>query len=145
MPKDTPSPEHERRLLRHLRPADDGCIEFTGKRQQDGYGQITVNGRSIVAHRVAYEFYVGPIPDGLVLDHLCRNPGCVNPAHLEPVTQRVNLLRGIGVNAINAAKTHCIHGHEFTPENTYAAPSRPQRRDCRVCRARRRAAWLTRR
>lgn len=85
------------------------------------------------AHRVAYELLIGPIAAGLELDHLCRTHACVNPAHLEPVTGQVNLLRGVGFPATNAAKTHCPQGHEYTAENTYW--SKKGQRGCRACTA----------
>lgn len=92
-----------------------GC--WVWKAATDGtrrYGSIYRNGRLLRAHRVSYEFEHGPVPDGMVLDHLCRTTLCVNPAHLELVTQRENILRGIGFAAVNAAKTHCPHGHEYS-------------------------------
>jgi hypothetical protein len=111
-----------------------------------GYGNFWLNGTTISSHRASYLLHKGPIPDGLVLDHLCSNPICVNPAHLEPVTQRVNLLRGRTFQAGNASKTHCVNGHEFTPENTYYAPSRPTSRACKACQSERtRQRWLNRR
>jgi hypothetical protein len=110
------------------------CWVWTGGFQSAGYGRFCLNGRDRLVHRFAYEALVAPIPAGLVIDHLCRNRACVNPAHLEPVTNRVNLLRGIGAPALNAAKTHCDHGHEFSPENTYREPKRPGYRFCRRCR-----------
>ena len=82
-----------------------------------------------MAHRVAYELTNGPIPDGLELDHLCRVRHCVNPSHIEAVTHRENTLRGTGPIPHRARQSHCKHGHEFTPENTYRLPN-----GCRHCR-----------
>lgn len=111
----------------------DGHWMWTGTTDPNGYGFISVEGKMLRAHRVAYETFTGTeIPDGFHIDHLCRTPGCVNPVHLEPVTPRVNILRGISFSAVNAAKTHCKHGHEFSEENTYIAPGSGQRR-CRIC------------
>lgn len=100
------------------------CIEWTGPRIPGGYGMT--GGRP--AHRVAYEAARGPIPDGLVLDHLCRNRGCVNPSHLEPVTHRTNILRGVSPSARNARRTLCDEGHPLVPN-----PTRPGRRWCATC------------
>jgi len=86
-----------------------------------------------MVHRIAYEFALGPIPDGLTLDHLCRNTICCNPAHLEPVTLRVNTLRGTSPIADNARKTHCKNGHPFDEANTYNPPKQPTHRHCRIC------------
>lgn len=72
-----------------------------------------------MAHRVAYNLLFGPDPDGLEPDHLCRNPGCVNPSHLEWVDHKENVLRGESPFALRARQTHCVNGHEFTPENTF--------------------------
>lgn len=110
----------------------DGCWEWTGSCFiPQGYGRFWMGGTKYVrAHRFAYELLVGPIPDGLVLDHLCRNRKCVRPDHLEPVTQGENVLRGVGLPAVNVAKTHCIHGHEFTEANTYRCGNA---RNCRAC------------
>jgi hypothetical protein len=102
-----------------------GCWTWTACILQNGYGGVRLKGKLMRAHRVVYELLVGKIPDGLQLDHLCRNRKCVNPAHLEPVTQKENMRRGNGACAINARKTHCKSGHEFTKENT--------RRRCRIC------------
>ncbi|MDP9224875.1 MAG: HNH endonuclease [Actinomycetota bacterium] len=84
-----------------------------------------------LAHRVAYELLVGPIPEGLTLDHLCRNTSCVNPQHLEPVTVRENVLRGMGWGAKNKRKTHCHRGHPFDAKNTLRIPGGT--RKCRTC------------
>lgn len=102
------------------------CWLWTGGTSY-GYGLFW----NVPAHRWAYENLVGPIPPGLHIDHLCRNPPCVNPAHLEPVTVRENTLRGVGTSAQNARKTYCIHGHPFSDENTYRPPSGG--RYCRTC------------
>lgn len=112
-----------------------GCWLWLAADNGAGYGMFYVRSsgirRGILAHRLAYELLVGPIPDGLQLDHLCRNTICVNPAHLEPVTPRENCRRGVSPTAINGRKTLCVHGHEFTPENTYVYPN--GRRRCRAC------------
>lgn len=110
-----------------------GCWEWTAGKFPYGYGKISVKHRSIGAHRVYYQLTKGQIEDGLVIDHLCRNPSCINPDHLEPVTQWENNRRGIGISAENLVKTHCKHGHEFTPENTWTFASDPKRRKCRTC------------
>lgn len=112
-----------------------GCWEWTASRTLKGYGMIGAGSPQrglLAAHRVAFEIYVGPIPAGLQLDHLCRVRHCVNPDHLEPVSARENVRRGFGLAAINAAKTHCPQKHEYTADNTYYNPS-TNRRMCRVC------------
>jgi hypothetical protein len=86
------------------------------------------------AHTYAYEWLRGPVPDGLVLDHLCTNPWCVRPSHLEAVTQRENLMRGETIAAVNTQKTHCPRGHPFDEANTYVRPG-GRDRGCRACRA----------
>lgn len=97
----------------------DGCWLWTGARsRRNGYGFFRVSTHapdgSRFAHRVAYELTVGPIPDGLQIDHLCRNTGCVRPDHLEAVEPRTNTLRGTAPAAINAAKQTCLRGHPFS-------------------------------
>jgi len=115
-----------------------GCVEWTGTVARDGYGSAVVgikaNGQAIlrVAHVVVWQMWRGPVPDGLELDHLCRNRRCVNPVHLEPVTPIVNMRRGVSPFALNARKTHCKRGHEFTAESTYLTPD-GRGRQCRVC------------
>lgn len=101
----------------------------------DGYGTLIANGRRYRAHRIAYESEIGKVPEGLVLDHLCRVRHCVNPHHLEPVTIKENVLRGYGRGAIYARRTHCMHGHEFTPENTKVGttPRGATYRRCLAC------------
>ena len=111
------------------------CWIWTGVPNGDGYGNFW-NGESWSrAHRWSYEQMVGPIPEGLVIDHLCRVRNCVNPAHLEPVTQSVNFLRGDGPRAAaarNAMRTRCKHGHPLWGENLYVRPSTGHRY-CRTC------------
>lgn len=106
------------RLIEKVHFAESGCWEWIGKRFPNGYGQITwrFNGqpKCLLAHRLAYTLMVGPIPDGLVLDHLCRVKWCVNPDHLEPVAQRTNVMRGLApfVNGqLRREVTHCKRGH----------------------------------
>lgn len=98
-----------------------------------GYGAFRVGGRQRPAHVVAYELEVGPVPAGLMLDHTCRQTLCVRPSHLEPVTNRENLLRGQTLAAANAAKVDCPRGHAFDDRNTYLDPQ--GRRHCRRCSA----------
>jgi hypothetical protein len=99
--------------------APGGCWEWTGTKFPHGYGKLTLAKRSLYPHRVSYEIHKGRIPKGLHIDHLCRNRGCCNPEHLEAVTCRENIMRSpIAAAAINARKTHCDSGHEFTAENT---------------------------
>lgn len=98
----------------------DGCWEWIGTKRNKGYGSFYIHGTFYVqAHRFCYELLSGPIPAGLTLDHLCRNTSCVNPDHLEPVTNRENTLRGFNPCAMNARKTRCKNGHEFTQENIF--------------------------
>jgi hypothetical protein len=119
------------RLLARRTVTESGCWEWDGTRQPNGYGRVSWKGVSRFTHRVAYEIAKGEIPDGLVIDHLCRNRACFNPDHLEAVTHQINLLRGETVTASRAAVTHCPQGHEYTDKNTYWS-SRNQR-SCRAC------------
>lgn len=130
-----PVPEH--------RPELGPCWQWTASTTAGGYGQIRTGGAAgpmRYAHRVAYEFTVGPIPDGLQIDHLCRNRSCVNPGHLEPVDNRENSLRGQSFAALNARKTHCPKGHEYSQENTVLDTNTGSRK-CRICTRKRDSAY----
>lgn len=129
------------RMLEKIRIMSGPCWVWWGGRTSAGYGQITIKGRPIPAHRFVYEMLVGPIPRGLVLDHICRNTSCLNPDHLEPVTVGENLRRGFGVMAVNAKKTHCIRGHAFTPDNTLVTS---HQRRCITCSRARHAEYRAR-
>lgn len=120
---------------------DGGCWLWTAYTMPNGYGLFGVRrGKMILAHRFAYQVRVGEIPSGLVIDHLCRVRNCVNPTHLEAVTQWENVLRGAG--GPNGRKTHCPNGHEYTEENVYRRPGYPGSRYCRQCRRERsRSSW----
>lgn len=139
----------EKRLVeRSVR--DGGCLRWAGAHVSSGYGQIVVDGQVMRVHRIAYETWIGPIPPGLEVDHVrgrgCRFRDCINPQHLEAVSHQENLRRGSSPVGVNARKTHCIRGHEFTPENT-----RLERRGvrwgrrCRECTRQHRAAYKRRR
>jgi hypothetical protein len=110
-----------------------GCWLWRGAKQHGGYGHIRTGQRNVRAHRFSYEMLVGPIPKGLVIDHLCRVHNCVNPRHLEPVTQAENVRRGATVSsafaAKRAARTHCPNGH---PASDYFRSSDGRYR-CRAC------------
>lgn len=127
----------EQRLLASIDKQPGGCWVWTGHRAgtDDAYGVISVDARRVYVHRAAHELWIGPIPDGYQVDHVaargCRSTLCVNPAHLEAVTPEENIERSSGVAAVNRRKTHCIHGHEFTPENTRV--NTKGHRECRAC------------
>lgn len=110
----------------------DGCWLWLGATTTAGYG-VTNAG---LAHRLTYEYFIGPIPEDRLLDHVCRNPSCVRPDHLDVVTHRENVLRGVGVTAVNALKTECDRGHAFTEANTRIWRGR---RVCRACDAAKKA------
>lgn len=134
----------ERFEAKYVPEPNSGCWLWIGSDDgQCGYGRFTLRGQNASAHRAAYEIFVGPIPDGLTIDHLCRTRACVNPAHLEPVPHIENLRRGdyrkglaLGGQASGArqqARTHCANGHEFTAANTYT--TKEGWRNCRACHA----------
>ena len=121
------------------KPDNGGCWNWLGYRNEKGYGYFYYRGHDIRAHRFSYELASGAIPDGLEIDHLCRNTSCVNPAHLDVVTRSENTLRGLLPSVLRrkyALKTHCQRGHPFDEANTYIMPN--GRRRCRACL---RLAW----
>ncbi len=123
----------ERFWLRVGSPDNNGCRQWLGFINENGYGTITFKGHTEKAHRVAFELSGHKLLDGYDLDHLCRNRGCVNPDHLEVVDRRTNLLRGVGSTARYAQRTYCDNGHEFNEENTYLHPNGA--RYCRICKS----------
>lgn len=139
------SAEKTRAYLRKKSVEANGCWLWLNHLTTAGYGQIQVGLRVYAAHRLAYMAFIGPIPDGLVIDHLCHNADplclggptclhrrCVNPAHLEPVRQQVNATRRLGAAASNLRKTHCPRGHAYTPDNISPIRDTGWRR-CRAC------------
>lgn len=112
-----------------------GCWNWMRSKNQYGYGLTTVNARHVSAHRASYEAFVGPIPKGLFLDHLCRNPACCNPAHLEPVTNQENLIRGV----CKTLQTHCKNGHPLEGDNL--KPTKRGQRQCRICQSAAALRW----
>ncbi|MEU3990139.1 HNH endonuclease signature motif containing protein [Streptomyces platensis] len=142
------------RWQQHLSPQPDGCIHWTGCTEPYGYGAFSQGGKQRPAHRVAYEMFVGPIPDGAHIDHVCHNRDltcqggntcmhrrCVNPEHLEPVTILENLRRSPLVPYGAPPREACPQGHALTEDNTYIHPSDGTRK-CRKCiRDRHRAAY----
>lgn len=115
------------------------CWNWVAYRNADGYGKFGLNGKAVSAHRLSYTIHNGAIPDGLVVDHLCFNKSCVNPLHLEAITQRENMLRGDAVNALNVRKTHCPQGHPYDGDNLII-----NRLGARLCRECQRADGLKR-
>lgn len=116
-----------------------GCWLWTGATLPGGYVQVCWaidgdSGKNHLIHRISYLFHVGSIPEGLVLDHLCRVRHCVNPKHLEPVTTRENILRGVSPIKVNAFKTHCVRGHELVGGNLYFQDTQKTKRGCKICR-----------
>lgn len=102
------------------------------------YGRFSAKGKQWATHRFSYELFVEPIPEGLVIDHVkergCTSTLCVNPSHLEAVTQQINVLRGESLCAQRARQTHCLRGHPFNEENTYYYGYKGRQRSCRACR-----------
>lgn len=115
-----------------------GCWNWTGSKHERGYGHIHRNGTILQAHRVSYEIFKQTIPKNHDLDHLCRNEKCVNPSHLEPVSHRENVLRGISPLAKQAQQTHCKRGHPLSGKNLYVNNGS---RRCQTCHSMHNKNW----
>ena len=120
-------------IVQRLVVRENRCIEWTGKCDRCGYGYVQYNGRSRQVHKVIYEFLHGPVPRGLVLDHIkCDNPKCANDEHVKPITNKENVLRGIGFTAMKARQTECIRGHPLSGDNLYMRLD--GHRACKICK-----------
>ena len=129
------------RIIKRFVVKTESCWLWTGKKDY-GYGRVGMNGVSYRAHRLIYETIKGPIPEGMVIDHLCRNHSCVNPDHLEPVTARENCVRGISPPSENSRKTHCKQGHPLSGENLYEYTYKGKLwRSCKTCRFENSKRW----
>jgi len=130
-----------KRLLSKVDFTDEGCWEWQAGKDGGGYGSVMIRRKRYGVHRLAYLEWVGPIPEGMEIDHLCRNRKCFNPYHLEAVTGRINKLRGIGFVAKHALATHCPKGHPYDETNTYVRKGTGYR-DCKTCLSdRSKARW----
>ncbi len=125
-------PTHEDRFWQRVRPTG-FCWEWLGMLNRTGYGRVNLRGRMKLAHRAAYELLVGPIPEGMQLDHLCRNHGCVNPDHLEPVTGRENFARGFSPSAVTLRSGMCQRGHSMEDAYVSHRTNGKVTRRCREC------------
>ena len=134
------------RFWQYVQARSDGCWHWLSSvRGHVGrkYGAFWYRGKAVAAHRLSFEKLYGPIPEGLTLDHLCRNKLCVNPLHLEPVSVWENIRRGIGPTAQHARQTHCLRGHAFHASNTYYTRGTGFRY-CRACNAERNRSYRER-
>lgn len=114
---------------------ENGCWVWQKRISENGYGQVSINHKSLLAHRVAYQAFVAPLIDGLQIDHLCKNRACVNPEHLEQVTPRENIHRSDAVYKRLRTKRYCPQGHEYSKENTYYRQTKEGgiNRSCMTC------------
>lgn len=120
----------DRLMARVIMIPESTCWHWTGCIDRDGYAKMSTKNRPTMVYRISYELFVGPIPEGMVIDHICRQRDCVNPKHLEVVTSRENTMRSpIAPAALNARKTHCSEGHELVDASH---PSKKQR-GCLIC------------
>jgi hypothetical protein len=138
-PEGTNRKSPEERFWLYVDRSRQGCWRWIGSLSTHGYGQLSVNKRPVFAHRFSYELHTGPIPKGLDIDHLCRVRNCVNPQHLEAVTRKVNLSRGISPSAVAVRTGKCSKGHPFDESNTYVTSEGKRR--CRKCQSNRQRAY----
>lgn len=134
-----PGPITERLKKRCRVDAETQCWVWQLKKDSEGYGSVKINHKNWLAHRAAYHWFVGPIPDGKTIDHLCRNTGCINPAHLEAVTMRENILRGTGPGALAVRTNKCFRGHSLDDAEILFRNGKPRSRACVKCKRYRRA------
>lgn len=133
------------RVLEEVRSMPTPCWLWTGSDSGNGYGRVSIGGKTRAVHIVVYEHHKGPVPEGMVLDHECRNRECCNPDHLTPRTVLDNTLRGIGPTARNAAKTHCKRGHALKGDNLMLRERGGRiHRECRACKKIRSIPWRKR-
>lgn len=134
---------YAKRIFNKYKILESGCWEWQKGKTKAGYGQVTLSGKRQYAHRVMYVLFYGEIEIGKIVDHICNNPSCINPKHLQAISQLDNTIRSqIAIPAKNKRKTHCKNGHEFTLENTYTRQraNRNIERDCMACRTMRNPA-----
>ncbi|KKM73271.1 hypothetical protein LCGC14_1412210 [marine sediment metagenome] len=134
------------RFWEKVETSPDDCWVWTGAKYPGGYGCFWDGKKSVLSHRFYWEQINGVIPKGLELDHLCRNPACVNPQHIEAVTHRENVLRGRSPEIMRQhqlSKTHCLRGHPYDDENTHIRPANGER-VCRACQALAKKRWRAR-
>ena len=123
-----------KRLLSSMGHPDE-CWNWTGHIGKNGYSYCCYKGKNTTAYRASWEHLIGPIPQGYEIDHLCKNPKCVNPLHLEPVTPYINNMRSNSAAAKCSRKTHCINGHAFDKDNTKMISRKNGKFDrrCKIC------------
>lgn len=125
--------QHQRFLEKFIQGKEDECWNWNGYRAKEGHGTFYFDRKNGMAYRYSYQYYIGELIPGLVIDHQCNNPSCVNPKHLKQMTSKENVLRGVGPGAKNMLKTECPKGHKYTVENTYTVKRKNTGRTFRLC------------
>lgn len=123
------------RFMHYIEISPSGCWEWSGGTNSEGYGNFSLKNQAVKAHRYSFGYFKGEIPKGFVVDHLCRNHKCVNPDHLEAVSNKTNIIRGVGLASQESKRTHCPFGHEYTEDNIYRTKNKY--RNCKACAIRR--------